>query len=397
MCKSDAPDPPDYSQLADAANRAADLAFESYQDQLAFAREQDSKNRAILNRVLDVTLPIQEDTSRQAKEDRQYLISTFRPLELQQVQEAQKFDTAQRREQEAGAAVSEVAQAFEQSRKASEERLKSFGIDPSQGAFAALQAGSAIEKAKAQASAARAARNRVEDVGRALRADAVNLGRGLPSSIAGSYGTAISAGSSAVGSATNVSNTTNAARATAGGFLNSGISAINSGVNVLNTSFQNALASDALAQQGQSDLFGGIGSLLGAGLGFGAAGGFKGLFGADGGVVPYIDAKADGGVISGVIRGKGDGSGIDDAIKTKAEVGTFIIPKDVVDKVGKKNLKRAIGEVPRSGTKLPAVPIRVSSGEYAVPPEKANAIGYDKLQALVDAYHVPAAVQRRMK
>lgn len=376
LCGSDSPKPPDYSQLAKASKYAADLAFDAFGQQMDWAREQDQKNRATLDRVLNTVLPIQEQTARQAREDRQYLIDTFRPLELQQVEEAKNYDTQARRDFEAGAAISDVTQQFDLARKASEDRLKSYGIDPSQGAFAALESGSAIEQAKAAAGAGYKARKRVEDVGRALRTDAINLGRGLPSSIAGSYGTAINAGNSAVNNSATTMNASTNAFNSARGFLNTGINAVGQGADILNKSFQNALSADALKQQGQSELFGGVGSLAGMAMGAG----FK-----------------DGGVVNGMITGPGDGSGIDDAISARAKVGTVIIPKDVVDRVGKKNLKRAIGEVPKVGSVSSTVPVRVSSGEMAIPPEKAAPIGYDKLQALIDAYHVPAAVQRRMR
>ena len=50
-----------------------------------------------------------------------------------------------------------------------------------------------------QAAAGNAARTRVEDTGRALRAEAINIGRGMPSQVAQSYGQTLSAGNSAMG------------------------------------------------------------------------------------------------------------------------------------------------------------------------------------------------------
>ncbi len=376
MCSSDAPDPPNYTALAQASEYAADLAFAAFNEQLDFARSNDTRNRQVLNRVLDTVLPIQEDTAAQARQDRQYLIDTFRPLELAAVQDAQNFNTQENKDREAAAAASDVAQTFAQARKASEDRLKSFGIDPSQGAFAALQSGSAIEQAQAQAGAARQARNRVEDIGRTIRSDAINLGRGLPSSIAGAFGTAINAGNSAVGNSVNVTNAGANAFGTATRTLGFANQSIGQGINALNTGFQNELSAANFEQQGINALAGGLGTAAGLGASF----------------------LADGGVVSGMIKGPGDGSGIDDAIVTKAEPGTFIIPKDVVDAVGtdvlkklNKKKKKGAGKKKKAGK---ALPVAVSSGEFAVHPQAVKAVGVGALQKLVDELHTPAVIQK---
>lgn len=56
------------------------------------------------------------------------------------------------------------------------------------------------------------------------------------------------------------------------------------------------------------------------------------------------------------------------------------------------------GRVVGPGTGISdSVPARYSNGEYVLPTDTAQAIGYDKLDAIKDATHTPAAVQRRLR
>ena len=75
--------------------------------------------------------------------------------------------------------------------------MEGYGIDPSQTRGQALDVGVRTAEAAAKAAAGTGAVQRVEDVGRALRADVVNLGRGVPSQVAQSYSTSLNAGNSA--------------------------------------------------------------------------------------------------------------------------------------------------------------------------------------------------------
>lgn len=83
---------------------------------------------------------------------------------------------------------------------------------------------------------------------------------------------------------------------------------------------------------------------------------------------------ADGGVI------RGPGTGTSDSIPDEMEPGTFIMPADSTKALG---LDDEQGE----GKK---VPVRVSNGEYELPPERVQAIGAAVLEALRDSTHEAA-------
>jgi hypothetical protein len=56
MGKPKAPPAPDYSGVAAASEKSAELSFKLGQDQLAWAKEQYAKDSSIYNRIVDATL-----------------------------------------------------------------------------------------------------------------------------------------------------------------------------------------------------------------------------------------------------------------------------------------------------------------------------------------------------
>lgn len=91
----------------------------------------------------------------------------------------------------------------------------------------------------------------------------------------------------------------------------------------------------------------------------------------DGGVVPRR-FKA-----GGLIRGPGTGTS--DSIETEMEPGTFIMPADSTEAIGPEALED-MGET---------VPVRLSNGEFEVPPEQVQALGEAVLTVMRDATHRP--------
>ncbi|MEO8391229.1 hypothetical protein [Polaromonas sp.] len=86
---------------------------------------------------------------------------------------------------------------------------------------------------------------------------------------------------------------------------------------------------------------------------------------------------ADGGLI------KGRGTGTSDSISAEMREGTFIMPTDSSNALG-------LGAV-RRGAK---VPVKVSNGEFSLPPEQIQAVGAAVLTAIKDVTHTPVAQQQ---
>lgn len=98
-------------------------------------------------------------------------------------------------------------------------------------------------------------------------------------------------------------------------------------------------------------------------------------------MIPQIEAmgfkQAQAAADGGMIRGPGDGTS--DSIPDEMEPGTFIMPADSTQALGLDD-EQAEGE---------KVPVRVSNGEYELPPERVQAVGAAVLQAIKGMTHTP--------
>lgn len=323
--KKDAPDPPDYSAVAGASEAAAKMSYKAAQEQLAFARQQWASQENIIGKVLGVQLPVMYEQFNNAKEDRERYERLYQPLENNLVQEFISYDTPQRQAMEQGRAISEVSQAFEAQRANALRQLEGYGIDPSQTRSQALDLGMRTQQAAMQAGAATSASQRVEDIGRSLRAEAINIGKGMPSQVAGAYGQSLQAGQGANAGAAGWQNAS-AAMGSPTAWMGAGNQATATWGNTLNQGFQNQLA--AANYQAENSPWNAV-----AGLAGGVLGAMK--FGAGGEV-------------------DGPGGPTEDAIPARLSDGEYIIPADVVRKKGSEFFDRLVAKYSTDGQPPPS-------------------------------------------
>lgn len=323
-CCSDPPPPPDLSGAVESSTEIAKMQQQNAQDQLAWAKQQDQMNRETLNRVLDIQLPAMQSASEAAVKDRQRYEQVFQPLEDNLVQDFQTYDSPERQVQERGRAIADVNTAFDSQRRNALQRLESYGVDPSQTRNAALDIGVRTQQAAAQAAAATNAGRNVEATGRALRADAINIGKGLPSQVAQSYGTALQAGNSAVAGGAQTTGAGAGAATSALGFSGQALQGYNQAANIQNSGFQNQMQN---WQAGQDQTMGWVNAAAGiAGMAAIKDGGRAGS--APRTAIPFMrDGKVP-------MTPESDGSGIDDKVPAMLSSDEFVIPADVVKKKG---------------------------------------------------------------
>lgn len=258
-----APPPPDYTPVAAANERAAELSAEIAREQLAWAREQYAMDVAVTQQFMDVMLPamVREDAA--AAADRKRYQEVFQPVEDRLVREAEEFVTPQRMEFEAGRAQADVAQAFDAQRRAALANLESYGVDPSTARAGALDRAARTAQAAVAAGAANQTRQNVEMTGRALRGEVINLGRGYQSQIAQAYATSQNAGGGAV-------NANLATTASGAGTMGTGVQWTGAQQGFLGN-WAGALGgqgqSTALAMQQQAQKQASQGAMIGAGIG----------------------------------------------------------------------------------------------------------------------------------
>ena len=108
----------------------------------------------------------------------------------------------------------------------------------------------------------------------------------------------------------------------------------------------------------------------------------------DGGMVKPRGFKA-----GGMIRGPGTGTS--DSIETEKKPGTFIMPADSTQAIGPEALEE-LGEVDDSAVEEQGekMPVRLSNGEFELPPEQVQALGEAVLTVMRNATHQPAAGQK---
>lgn len=195
-----------YAEQAPAREKAADVAMEVANQQLASSKLNDSISQDYWN----------------------YQKNTFRPLEQGIVTAAQEYDTPVRREAAAAEAVADVGIQAGLAQQAQTRQQQRMGVNPSSGKALALSNQMGMAEALGKAGAANKARDNVELQGYARKMDAANLGRNLASNQATSAQVATTVGNSAVSNAGVPLAQSNQAVQTAGQGFNTAIQGNNS-------------------------------------------------------------------------------------------------------------------------------------------------------------------------
>lgn len=142
-----------------------------------------------------------EITNSWAAQDRARYQDTFVPLQDQFIADAKGYDTPERRASEAAAAGGDV---MLQGRIAADGRRRqamAMGINPASGRFMNAEAKAGTDVALAASGAGNLARRNVENTGRGLIANAINLGQGSAVNPGTSMGLSNGAASSGFGGA----------------------------------------------------------------------------------------------------------------------------------------------------------------------------------------------------
>jgi hypothetical protein len=264
--KGGAPAAPNYAPIASSDLQAAQLDAQTSADQLNWAKQQYADQAPYTKQVMTDMATAQEDETKNAQQAQDYYKSTYQPLETQFAGEAAGYNTPERAAEQSASAQADVASTFAGQRTAALSSLESYGIDPSQTRYGALDLGSRISQAAAQASAGTASRLNTEATGLALQGEAINIGRGYPGQVAQAYSTATGAGSSGVTQGLNTSSTYGNMMGSPAQWAGLQSSNLGGAANTMNMGFNNQMAGfNADAGIAASNMSG-IGGLVGAGV-----------------------------------------------------------------------------------------------------------------------------------
>ena len=361
MGKAKTPPAPDYTPVAAASAEAAKYQYQLGKEQLAWAKQTYADDKAISDKVVAAALDRQTINDKNADADRSRYEKIYQPLEDKAAAEAADYATPERQDRDAGRAQAQVQQQFDAQRRNAAASLESFGVDPTSTRFAALDSGMRIQEAAASAGAGNQARAQTEALGRAIRSEAINVGRGYPGQIAGTYGTALQSGNSAVNAELATTGSGANTIGTQAGSAQIGNQAVGTWGNTLNQGYSNALDAYKAKQSSSS----GLGSILGAGLGIAANSGFA--F-ADGGGVPPNGSPPNGDTPGGQVPAGASptrGRAIDD-VPARLTAGEFVMPKEAVSWYGEKHFQNLIQKSRKERDAATAKP--KFSPEAALPP-----------------------------
>lgn len=181
MCGSKPPAAPKPDpNIGKAAMKQAELA-EQY---LAFTKEQFAISQERQAEIDALAKEVTEFQFGAAKEDRARYEEIFRPLEDEFIAEAKEYASPEKQAEAAAKAKADVQSAAAGERGAIDRRAASMGISPESGRYQGIDRAMGLGTAVASVGAQNQARDQVRDKGLALKAAAVDMGRGLPSSAA---------------------------------------------------------------------------------------------------------------------------------------------------------------------------------------------------------------------
>lgn len=263
-----APDP----QIGAAAMKNAQVG----EDWLTFAREQFATGNerqkdmdALTNRVIGQQLNTQDQQNKWALEDRTRYQQTFQPLQDEFVNTAKNYDSEERQAQVASEAKADVMKSADLQGQVNQRQMASMGLNPASGRFQGQVRADNLNAALASAGAQNTARQTVRDKALALKADAINIGAGLPSQSAAAAGLGLNAGNAATGNSAQANNNWRSNVGIVGqGFQGAMQGYANQG-NMLNNLYGNQVQQWSAQQQANATSAAGLGSAVGTVAGAG--------------------------------------------------------------------------------------------------------------------------------
>ena len=267
-----APDPD--PRIGEAALKNAELGrqwLDFAKVESADAKERQKVLDSLTTRIGEQQLATQDRANEWSQEDRARWENVFKPLEDRVVETAETWDSDERQAQVAAEAKADVLGNASRQREATQRNMASMGIDPRSGRYAGVDRAAEQQTALAAAGAQNNARKQVRNQGVAMRADAANMGRGLPSQAAAVASLGLTAGNSALAGQQGA----NSMAMQGSQIMNQGFGGAMQGntsmMNGLNTQYNSQLqawsANRQAAAQESAGFWGGVGSMAGTAAG----------------------------------------------------------------------------------------------------------------------------------
>lgn len=263
---SNQPSQPDYSQVSQADQYAADLQWQTSKDQLDWAKQTYADQAPRTAAYMDAMTQQTQDQTANAKTDRARYQNIYQPVEDNFVAQATNWNSPDRADQQAGMAKADVANSMGAARQASLSSLESYGIDPSQTRYGALDLSTRIQQASSQAAAGTQSRLNTEATGLALQGEAINIGKGYPGQVAQSYAGATQAGAAGINAGNSTASTYGNLMGTGTQWASLGNQSEANVANTMHTGYGDAMAGAQFSAQQWGNASNGLGNLVGGAL-----------------------------------------------------------------------------------------------------------------------------------
>lgn len=195
--KGDSPDAPDYTPMAQASEKAAEIGAELGREQLAENKRQYDTNMEVAAPIIQAQTDLMKQSVEQGNDYYEYMKSRQRPVEDALNAEAMAAGTEAKQDEAAARAEADSMRGLTKAANVIARQGLRYGLAPS---AIKSQAGTlSATQASNIAGATGAAREQEKNVGYAKKLDVSGLYRGLPGASQGAYSVANNAGNSAVG------------------------------------------------------------------------------------------------------------------------------------------------------------------------------------------------------
>ena len=240
-------------------------------EQFEVGNERQQELDALTKSIVDQQMATQDETNAWAREDRARTKSVFQPLQDEFIKEAKDYASEARQAEAAAEAGADVRKAFDTQGQINTRNMARMGINPNSGRFQEQTRLNDVAAATASAGAQNTARRQIRDKGLVLKADAINMGAGLPSSTAAAYGIGLNAGNSASGNTVSAEQNWRSNVGIMGQGFGGAMQGYNNQGNILSNLYGNQVQAWQAQQQANATSAAGIGQILGTGIGSYAA------------------------------------------------------------------------------------------------------------------------------
>lgn len=197
-----APAAPDYTPVAQASEKSAQIMADQADRVLAESTRQYDRNMEVAQPVIDTQLAMMKQSKDQGDEYFNYWKTNAQPVEKALADDAMAEGSETKQNEAVGRAVADARVGTTQQQNQLFRQGARYGF--SKDALAKVGGNGAIASASGIASAATMARDKSKALGTAKKLDVAGLYRGMPGASQGAYSVANNSGNSAVNNSTNV-------------------------------------------------------------------------------------------------------------------------------------------------------------------------------------------------